>query len=85
MVIQGHPFLGEHMVPVFREIGYADEEIRRLMQITRKSLVQQVQLWLAGGSQETMPNDATVQRLLETIQQDLRVVYASGASQQGKI
>ncbi|KAH7323547.1 hypothetical protein BKA65DRAFT_70778 [Rhexocercosporidium sp. MPI-PUGE-AT-0058] len=40
--------------------------------ITLKSLVQRVQLWLAGGSQETMPNDATVQKLLDTIKQDLK-------------
>jgi hypothetical protein len=39
-----------------------------------KSLVQQVQLWLAGGSQETMPNDATVRRLLESLQVDLKMV-----------
>lgn len=39
-----------------------------------KSLVQQAQLWLAGGSQEIMPNDATVQRLLESLQSDLKMV-----------
>lgn len=42
--------------------------------VNLKSLVQQVQLWLAGGSQETMPNDATVQRLLKTLQDDLKMV-----------
>lgn len=39
-----------------------------------KGLVERLQLWLIGGSQETMPNDATVQRLLETLQDDLQKV-----------
>jgi hypothetical protein len=42
--------------------------------VSLKSLVQQAQLWLAGGSQETMPNDATVQRLLESLEGDLKMV-----------
>ena len=42
--------------------------------VSLKSLVQQVQLWLAGGSGETIPNDATVQRLLESLQGDLKMV-----------
>jgi len=70
-----------HKIPAQAQFRIA----HHFLTVSLKSLVQQVQLWLAGGSQETMPNDATVQRLLETIQQDLRVVYASGASQQGKI
>lgn len=45
-----------------------------------KSLVQQVQLWLAGGSQETMPNHATVQRLLESVQGNLRMVSRASPS-----
>lgn len=43
--------------------------------VTLKGFVQRVQLWLAGGSQETMPNDATVQRLLDTLTRDLKRVY----------
>jgi hypothetical protein len=39
-----------------------------------KSLVQQVQLWLAGGSREAMPNHATIQRLLESLYDDLKMV-----------
>ncbi len=42
--------------------------------VSLRSLVQQVQLWHAGGSQETLPNDATVQRLLESLQGDLKIV-----------
>ena len=42
--------------------------------VSVKSLVQQVQLWLVGGSQETLPNHATVQRLLESLQGDLKMV-----------
>ncbi|KAG4437321.1 hypothetical protein IFR05_007217 [Cadophora sp. M221] len=40
--------------------------------VTLKAFMQRVQLWLAGGSQETMPNDATVQRLLDSITRDLK-------------
>ena len=42
--------------------------------VSVKSLVQQVQLWLVGGSPETLPNHATVQRLLESLQGDLKMV-----------
>ncbi|TVY12926.1 hypothetical protein LARI1_G009230 [Lachnellula arida] len=42
--------------------------------VTLKALVQRVQLWLAGGSGETMANDATVQRWLQTLQHDLKKV-----------
>ncbi|CZR67592.1 uncharacterized protein PAC_17491 [Phialocephala subalpina] len=45
--------------------------------VNLKSLVQQVQLWLVGGSQETMSNDATVQRLLKTLQDDLKMVLGN--------
>lgn len=41
--------------------------------VSVKSLVQQVQLWLVGGSPETLPNHATVQRLLESLQGDLKM------------
>lgn len=40
--------------------------------VSLKALVQRVQMWLAGGSRETMLNDATVQKLLETLQHDLQ-------------
>ncbi|KIM94328.1 hypothetical protein OIDMADRAFT_149423 [Oidiodendron maius Zn] len=42
--------------------------------VSVKSLVQQVQLWLVGGSPETLPNHATVQRLLESLQGDLKML-----------
>lgn len=45
-----------------------------------KSLVQQVQLWLAGGSQETMPNHATVHRLLESLQGNLKMVSRASST-----
>ncbi|KAH6696399.1 hypothetical protein BKA61DRAFT_683102 [Leptodontidium sp. MPI-SDFR-AT-0119] len=54
--------------------------------VNLKSLVQQVQLWLVGGSQETMPNDATVQRLMKILQDDLKMnafeaIHAAGETQ----
>ncbi|PVH75179.1 hypothetical protein DL98DRAFT_658308 [Cadophora sp. DSE1049] len=57
-----------HKIPAQAQFRIA----HHFLTVSLKGLVQRVQLWLAGGSQETMPNDATVQRLLETIQRDLR-------------
>ncbi len=47
--------------------------------VSLRSLIQQVQLWHAGGSQETLPNHATVQRLLESLQGDLKLVSRSSS------
>ncbi|KAL2063118.1 hypothetical protein VTL71DRAFT_6190 [Oculimacula yallundae] len=56
-----------HTIPAQAQFRIA----HHFLTVSMKGLVQQVQLWLAGGSQETMPNDATVQRLLGTIQNEL--------------
>jgi hypothetical protein len=60
-----------HRIPARAQFRIA----HHFLTVSLKSLVQQVQLWLAGGSQETMPNDATVRKMLETLQNDLQRVY----------
>lgn len=59
-----------HKIPARAQFRIA----HHFLTVSLKALVQRVQLWLAGGSQETMPNDATVQRLLQTLQHDLKKV-----------
>ena len=59
-----------HKIPARAQFRIA----HHFLTVSLKALVQRVQLWVAGGSQETMPNDATVQRMLETLQSDLQKV-----------
>ena len=59
-----------HKIPAHAQFRIA----HHFLTVSLKALVQRVQLWLAGGSQETMPNDATVQRMLETLQKGLQEV-----------
>lgn len=59
-----------HKIPAQAQFRIA----HHFLTVNLKALVQRVQLWLAGGSEETMPNDATVQRMLETLQNDLQKV-----------
>ncbi len=59
-----------HKIPAQAQFRIA----HHFLTVNLKALVQRVQLWLVGGSQETMPNDATVQRLLQTLQHDLKKV-----------
>ena len=59
-----------HKIPARAQFRIA----HHFLTVNLKALVQRVQLWVAGGSQETMPNDATVQRMLETLQNDLQKV-----------
>ncbi|KAI9698042.1 MAG: hypothetical protein M1836_004395 [Candelina mexicana] len=37
-----------------------------------KDMVQRVQMWLTGGSQATMPNDTTIQKLLVSLRDELQ-------------
>jgi UDP-N-acetylglucosamine:LPS N-acetylglucosamine transferase len=59
-----------HKIPARAQFRIANH----FLDVRLKDLVQQVQLWLAGGSQETVPNDRTVQKLLDTLQNELQKV-----------
>jgi hypothetical protein len=59
-----------HKIPAQAQFRVA----HHFLTIRLKALVQRVQLWLAGGSEETMPNDATVQKLLDKLRNDLQKV-----------
>jgi UDP-N-acetylglucosamine:LPS N-acetylglucosamine transferase len=59
-----------HKIPARAQFRIANH----FLDVRLKDLVQQVQLWLAGGSQEIMPNDRTVQKLLDTLQNELQEV-----------
>ncbi len=59
-----------HKIPARAQFRIA----HHFLTVSLKALIQRVQLWLAGGSQETLPSDATVQKMLNTLQHDLRKV-----------
>jgi hypothetical protein len=59
-----------HKIPARAQYRIADHYLT----VKLKDLVQQVQLWLTGGSQESMPNDQTVQRLLDDLGDSLKKV-----------
>lgn len=40
------------------------------LDVSLKGLVQRVQLWLTGGSQSTLPNDSTIQKLLDSLKDE---------------
>jgi hypothetical protein len=64
-----------HKIPARAQFRVA----HHFLTVSLKGLVQRVQLWLSGGSQETLPNEATVQRMLETLQDDLQQVRATSS------
>jgi len=66
-----------HKIPARAQFRIANH----FLDVRLKDLVQQVQLWLAGGSQETMPNDKMVQKLLDTLQNELKRVRQEKALQ----
>jgi len=68
----GIPVLRQHChkIPAHAQLRLG----HHFLTISLKDLVQQVQLWLAGGSQMTMPNDATIRRLLEPLGGTLKTV-----------
>jgi len=59
-----------HKIPAQAQFRVA----HHFLTIRLKALVQRVQLWLAGGSEETMLNDATIQKLLNRLRNDLQKV-----------
>jgi hypothetical protein len=69
-----------HKIPARAQFRIADH----FLTVKLKDLVQRVQLWLTGGSRDTVPNDKTVQKLLETLQTTLQeVIDYSSASNLG--
>jgi hypothetical protein len=62
-----------HKIPAQAQFRIATH----FLQVRLEDLVKRVQLWLVGGSQESLPNHATVQRLLEQFHNDIRQVLSS--------
>ena len=59
-----------HKIPARAQFRIANH----FLDVRLKDLVQRVQLWLTGASQETMPNDKTVTKLMDGLQTDLQNV-----------
>jgi hypothetical protein len=62
-----------HKIPAQAQFRIA----HHFLTVRLKGLAETVQLWLAGGSEKTMPNDSTVQRMLGTLQDDLQQVWTT--------
>lgn len=59
-----------HRIPARAQFRIANH----FLDVRLKNLIQSVQLWLTGASQETMPNDKTVEKLMDALQNHLRNV-----------
>jgi hypothetical protein len=59
-----------HKIPARAQFRIANH----FLGVRLKDLVQTVQLWLTGGSQEIMPSDSTVVKLIHTLQNELQNV-----------
>jgi len=59
-----------HKIPARAQFRIASH----FLDVRLKDLIQRVQLWLTGASQETMPNDKTVSKLMDGLQNDLQNV-----------
>jgi UDP-N-acetylglucosamine:LPS N-acetylglucosamine transferase len=59
-----------HKIPARAQFRIADH----FLSVRLKDFVQRVQLWLTGGSQETLPSDKAVVKLMNTLQNDLQQV-----------
>lgn len=59
-----------HRLPARAQFRLAEH----FLNVSLKGFVQQVQLWLTGGSQSSLPNDKAVQQLLERLRETLQKV-----------
>jgi hypothetical protein len=59
-----------HRIPARAQFRIANY----FLDVRLKDLIQSVQLWLTGASRETMPNDKTVAKLMDALQNHLRNV-----------
>jgi len=59
-----------HKVPARAQYRVANHYLT----VQLKHLVEQVQLWLIGGSPGSLPNDRTVQKMLDDLRDTLKVV-----------